>query len=129
DPKEVKRFLARVSARFAAIRPALEALDRAVDTASRRLGDDDLACSLAAHRALEQSATIRLALRGWDDLLRPVDAKTDRKSLLQAPVKAVPTLVESLGHREVRVRLAALYALETLTVDAAGATAALVKAL
>jgi HEAT repeat protein len=129
DPKEIERFRKWMAERFDEVKPALGPLGRALSKAVARLNDDDLACCLAAHKALEGGATLRHALRRLDESLVPLENKSDRKSLLSAPAKAVPALVKSLGHREVRVRLAALYVLETLTIDAAPSADDLAKAL
>lgn len=125
--------------------------ERALAVAAKSLEDEDLACRLAAHKALEQAATARFYLRERPRTIALLNGhltgkkgkekdddkgKDDRKleriepdKLFPSAVKAVPTLVKSLSHKEVRVRLAALYVLETLTVDAAPAAEALVKAL
>ncbi len=98
----------------------LLAINRELGEATASLKDDDLAVCLAAHKTIENCATLRLRLgdRSW---FGPVNKQM--KDPLDEPVKAVKALTGSLKHKQVRVRLAALYVLETLTADAVPAAA------
>jgi hypothetical protein len=103
-----------------------QGLNQECAVAHKALKDADLAVCLTAHKAIENAATVRFRLGDRKWLQSVIEEKKDP---LDVPVKAVQELVESLKHREVRVRLAALYALETLAADAAKAAGALAGAL
>src|SRR5262249_16790972 len=90
---------------------------------TKALGDKDLAACRLADRASEKGAEAR------SQLAPLTDEKQAAKDPLPAVVKAVPALIRSLDHKEIRVRLAALHALETLGKDAAPAAEALAKRL
>lgn len=125
DPEELAAYKAERQELYDKIRPAVVALERGVPAAAKALGDEDPTACLAAHKAVENAATARLELARWAEWGMDTRPKTD----LTAPRKAVSALARSLAHRDVRIRLAALYVLETLTRDAADAVEALVKAL
>jgi HEAT repeat protein len=95
----------------------------------RRLDDANISALLAANEALEAIAEARLRSR----LLRETE-----KSSKDVPIdeligeglrSALPGLGKELSHKEVRVRLAALYVLETLETEAAPVADPVVEAL
>jgi HEAT repeat protein len=115
-------------------RPLAESLDKQVPAMARALKDDNLGTCLAAHEALEGAALAQQRFRRVVAALallpkRPKGAKDDLVPSFAKLPTAVPQLADTLSHKEVRVRLASLYVLETLGPDAAPAAAALVKAL
>ena len=108
------------------LKGSLQALNQELAVAREALKDDDLAVCLSAYKTIENAATVRLLLRNRA-LLEPVIK--EKKDPFNEPIKAVPALIKSLQHKELRVRLAALYVLETLTTDAAPAASALAAVL
>jgi HEAT repeat protein len=107
---------------------ACKEVNRALPIVLGALKDEDVAVCLAAHKTLRNAATVRLR---WGDGSWLVGALEEmaKSNPLDEPVKAVPALTLSLKHKEVRIRLAALYVLETLTAAAAPAAAALADRL
>jgi HEAT repeat protein len=95
----------------------------------QRLSDPDLRCCLAVNQALEATAGARSRLRQ----IRQTGAGPAEKQLDDVMAEglrtALPALSKELSHKEVRVRLAALYVLETLDVEAVPAAGALAAAL
>jgi HEAT repeat protein len=90
----------------------------------RLAADPDAAVCIAACNVLEKGAAARQKMRqaaAW----MPALAKEQG---LQGLTKAPPALARTLGHKEVRARLAALYVLETLGDEALPALDALVQA-
>src|SRR5262249_22754691 len=95
--------------------------------------DADLTVCLAANEALEAVADLRLRLLAE---AAAVDRITDDKPAAPAddPLRdglraALRPLAEELAHKNVRVRLAALYVLESLEAEAAPLAAGIVAAL
>jgi HEAT repeat protein len=102
-------------------------LNEQTPAVTKALRDDDPDVRLAAYRALEAVATARHGLKRMA-AAAPPDGKPFKDPLDNAP-KAVQPLTGGLTHDNVRIRLAALYVLETLGPDAAPATDALARAL
>jgi HEAT repeat protein len=90
----------------------------------RVAADPDIAVCVAACKTLETAAAARrkmLAGAPWVPALA-------KEQGLAGLTKAPPALARTLGHKDVRARLAALYVLETLGDEALPALDALVKA-
>jgi HEAT repeat protein len=125
-----RQFAAEVWDRLA---PLARSLNGQTPAVTRCLKDPDLSVCLAAHGALETIVTARhRLLQLAASLPRPRKGEkgaVDFKDALDKGADAVPQLVGSLGHKEVRVRLASLYVLETLGAAAAPAADGLARAL
>jgi len=130
---EVDKYVEFIKSERALLLPIARALAAQVPAIVRNLGTDDTgvvlsACALAealpvAHRPLGRMAA-QLAL--FDDK-KPAQAPED--PLGPELPKLVPALAALASHKEVRVRLGALYVLEELEAAAAPAVDTLVKAL
>ena len=111
------------------LRNLADALNSRLPAATGALADGP-EVSVAASELLEAVAAARSFMRRWEAALPPekADAKppADR---LPALLDAREPLAKSLSAKEVRVRLAAVYVLESLGPEAAPAVAALAKAL
>jgi HEAT repeat protein len=115
--------------------PLSEALAAQARLLQAGLEDKDEAVVRAAAAAVEELAAARRLWRAYsvsvpalskDNILVPGGALDPFGDDLRA---AVPLLAKHLGHTSVEVKLAVLYALETLERDAAPAAAALAKTL
>jgi HEAT repeat protein len=85
------------------------------------LEDADLKVCLAAHQVLEGIAAERRNLRGATIASRDEKGPADQTKRLDAILVALPKLKGNLAkEKQLRVRLAALYVLETLGDEAAG---------
>ena len=112
-------------------------LGRALPAAVAAMADKDEKVCVAAHLAVEKAASLCYALASHRPTATrsqekgPVKKVTspDASDLVSATVKAIPALTKSLSRKEVRVRLAAIYVLETLGAGAAPAAEALSKRL
>jgi HEAT repeat protein len=118
-------FLAQAQARF---RPLLIALKEHGSGVAGALKDADAVVAQRAAAALESMAQARGRLHRMAASIPPL-AKKDEDPLGPVFRDAVPALAKGLDHENVRVRLACLYALETMETDAAPAADALVQAL
>jgi hypothetical protein len=100
-----------------------------------RLDDMDLAVCLSAHQTLEKIAAARRHLRGatprpaGEVPLNESEKPAEERALLDGILEVLPKLATSLSHKEVRVRLASLYVLETLDDGAAPAVESVAKVL
>jgi HEAT repeat protein len=119
QPQEVRESL---QATRTALRPLFTTLAGQVPNLGRVVGDADQPARLAANAALEALAVAR---GRWVHL----GGDPDDDPLRDALREALRPLADELRHPEVRVRLAALYVLETLEKLAAPMAAELVKAL
>lgn len=108
-------------------RPVVEALAAAVPQLAPLLGDADRDARLAANAALEANAEAKLKLHSDGDAA--ATEKPSDRLLGEALATTVPALVKELADKDVRIRLAALYVLETMESDAAAATGPLAEAL
>jgi HEAT repeat protein len=111
---------------YAAFLPLLQTIKEQMGLLSNVLTDADVNSRLGASEALEKVADMRNALT------RLVDAKSKTR-MMPDPLREVlaaagPGLGKQLDHADVRVRLGALYALESLEAEAIPAMNALVKA-
>src|SRR5262249_27159566 len=106
--------------------PLLEVMKERVGALSRTLSDTDIDVCLAKNAALEEVANVRLQLIDVLEL-RPT-APPAQDPLRDSLRAAAPAAAKELDHADVRVRLAALYALESLATEAAPAIDALVGA-
>jgi HEAT repeat protein len=117
-----------------AVLPLVRALVDQTAPVTRALADSDQAVCQTACEALETLAATRLRLNrqavAAARFSQPGAKEKLFDDLLQPALRgAVPGLVSLLSHKEVPLRLAALYVLETLEGEAAPATDALIKAL
>jgi RNA polymerase sigma factor (sigma-70 family) len=114
------------------VRPLADALNDQVPDMIRALGATDANVCLAASQALEEIAATRQRLLSQaQQVARYAEsgkAKVTDDVLVRLP-QAIPRLVGLLSHKDVRVRLGAIYVLETMGGDAAPAAESLVKAL
>jgi HEAT repeat protein len=110
-------------------KPLVLALKEQGSNLGRRLDDANITALLATNEALEAIAEARLRSR----LLRGTE-----KSSKEVPIdellgeglrSALPGLGKELSHKEVGVRLAALYVLETMETEAAPVADSVVEAL
>jgi HEAT repeat protein len=109
--------------------PLAEALNKQTPAVIKALQDSDADVSLAAYQALEEVATARHLLKRLAVLAQLEEGKAFDGLLEKAPT-AVGPLSKGLTHDNVRIRLGALYVLETLGPDAApDAVPALARAL
>lgn len=114
------------------LRPLAQALREQIPGAVASLEDSDRPVCLAATQALETTAEARLVLLQHRDRLMEVagDKTVEGPAtdvLEYALLSAVDPIAELLTNSDVRLRLAALYVLETLHTDAAPAVAAVAK--
>jgi HEAT repeat protein len=115
-----------------ALRPLAESLEKQTTKFILLLKDRDRGVCLAADGALEAMAEARLRL-----LQRAPNSEFDRPPKNQKPFSdpfqslrtAVAPLAEQLSDQDVRIRLAALYVLETLESEATSAAQAVMKSL
>jgi hypothetical protein len=106
-----------------------KSLSEQVPALTRALKDTEVGVCLSANQTLETMAEARLQLRS-SAAAEEVASGKPAEDPLRAPLRAaVPVLADELFHKDVRIRLASLYVLETLQVDATPAAAALVQAL
>jgi HEAT repeat protein len=110
-------------------KPLASALKEQAPNLGRRLDDADLGALLAANEALEAIAEARLRSRILRASEKSFKEKPIDELLAEGLRSALPGLAKELSHKEVRVRLAALYVLETLETEAAPAVASVVLAL
>jgi HEAT repeat protein len=112
--------------------PLITALQKQVEPLARVAADKDAEVVLSGCSALEAIGKARKHLRqGAAEGEDKEPANKPGLDLLGEALekKGVPVLARQLSHQEVRVRLAALYVLETLDTRAAPAAEAVVKAL
>jgi HEAT repeat protein len=106
--------------------PLLRLIAEQVPALARAIEDSDLDARLAANQALE---TVADARRRFLEASKPGPEGGASSDPLTKPLQgAAPALATELKHPEVRVRLAALYALESFESEAAGAVDAMVEA-
>jgi HEAT repeat protein len=149
DRDQAAAYGAEVERERGELEPLVAALQEQTPALSRALADPDAAVRLLAHHALEDlsNAWLKLQRRGAClravSAVRPVAAHRDEGSagqpeaFLPPPTAtipdqlrdALPSLAAGLGDQDVRVRRAAMDALETLGPSAAPAAAAVVGAL
>jgi HEAT repeat protein len=128
DSPDFAEFLKELDNLRKNLKPFVQALSEQSLKLSMHLNDSDSATCLTFNQALEAVASCRLHLRliGKNDA-----APTEQLDCLLADAlrSAPPALAKALSHQEIRIRLAALYALETLETDATPAASAVVEAL
>ncbi|MBL8798374.1 MAG: HEAT repeat domain-containing protein, partial [Planctomycetia bacterium] len=114
------------------LKPLIEALNEVVKPSAALLNDPEADVVQAACAALEELAATRQRGRqreaAFAAILQVANLKPPAIPLLDPLSQTVPALAGVLAHPEVRVRLGALYVLETLEAEAVAATPALVKA-
>jgi HEAT repeat protein len=123
DTAEERAQLRKVCIEFL---PLLEIMKERVQALSRNLNDADIDVCLAKNAALEEVANVRLEL--IDVLELGPTAQPGQDPLRDSLREAAPALAKKLDHADVRVRLASLYALESLATEAVPAIDALVTA-
>ena len=130
---EIKRAIAYAKAIQARTQPLQAAFTKQTPALIKSLAHADPATSAAAADALEAiGSTRQRALRLYAsvsnlDLVVKLEPETD--ALGDALRPAAPALAKNLAHKEERLQLASLYALETLSDLATPAIPQLVKAL
>jgi HEAT repeat protein len=134
EEKLVKRATEEIKNTDARLRPLLPAFTRQVPAIIKSLSDADPLTGLAAAEALEAVGEVRQKLRRLFASVPPYEPGAPPFAvdprLGEALREAVPDLAKQVsGKKEVRLRLACLYALESLADAAAPATPALVEAL
>jgi HEAT repeat protein len=123
-----------ISRQGAALVPLARALGEQAAAVVNVLNDADLNNRLAANQVLESMADARLRLLGRAPAFLPFErpkpaAKAGDDLLRDGLTKAVPALATQLSDKELRIRLAALYVLETLETEAASAAADVANAM
>jgi HEAT repeat protein len=121
---EFRKF---IEERWQVLLALAQPLNEQAPAVTKALKDADPAVSLAAYQALEAIATARHGLKRLAVTAPP--EKPLKDDPLDNVPKAVPPLTEKLTHDNVRIRLAALYVLETLGPDAAPTAGSLVRTL
>jgi HEAT repeat protein len=115
------------------VRPLAESLDKQTAKLILLLKDKDRGVCLAADRALEAMAETRSRLlqRCAEFPAARVGAKKEQPFTdpFQSLLQAAGPVAKQLSDQDVRVRLAALYVLETLESEAAPAARAVIKSL
>jgi len=115
---------------FEISRPLALAVNKQTPAVIALLADADLKACLAAHQVLEGIAAARWKMPMSGFVPRAENRLAEGAKLLAGILEALPALKRSLANeKEVRVRLAALYVLETLGHEAAAAVDDLVKVL
>jgi HEAT repeat protein len=109
--------------------PLAQSLNELVDPLTKTVSDTDVSVCLAVNEALENMASARRRILRRGGIGRPNPLNKPFEDPLRELPSAVPQLAALLSHKEVRIRLASLYVLETLEADAAPASDAVVKAL
>jgi HEAT repeat protein len=117
-PGEVARLRQAVQGRVDAV---VAGLAPRLTPVAGLLEDEDVRVRLAACEALEAAGTLRSVLRRGE--LLPV-----QDPFAKGMAQVVPGLEKNLAHKEVRVRLGALYALETAGPESVKAAGTIVKA-
>jgi HEAT repeat protein len=110
------------------IRPLALALAAQALQLSRRLADNDPGVCVAANQAFEAIAEARHGLRTVKPRLGPKE-KPLVDLMTEALRPCLPALAQDLTHADVRVRLGAIYVLETLEKEAAPVAGELAAAL
>jgi HEAT repeat protein len=132
EQARITQYRADVEQVVKEVRPFAEVLNSQVPSAIRSLAAADATVCLAATRALEEIVATRQRLLSQAQLVaryaQAGKAKPPEDVLDKVP-QAVPGLVALLAHKDVRVRLGAIYVLETMEGEAAPAADSLVKAL
>jgi HEAT repeat protein len=118
---------ARFTRQQQVLAPLVEALGKHLSAVGRCLEDDEPAVRVAACRALENAGDARQALLRLTDRSQPPKAGRDPWAM---SLRALAQKLEkNLAHKEVRVKLAALYALESFADAAAPASDGVLAAL
>lgn len=129
---EMETYRMAVADERARALPLAEGLNAQAAALGRLLADEDLTVCETAARALESMAEARDKLRRKAASVPAAVREGDKPAVdpLRSGLQGVvPALAKLLAHKEIRGRLAAVYVLETLEVDAAPATDAAIKAL
>jgi HEAT repeat protein len=134
EKKDLERYLKDVADEKEELDPLVLDLKAQTDAVAGLLNDAEIGVCLSSAQALEALASARQRLQHKAASTARLVKKAEPAKRLEDPLgpglrKAVPALAAKLTDREVRVRLAALYVLETLESEAAPAADALVKAL
>lgn len=134
EGRDMESFRTQLEAERESELPLARALNDQTAAVIRALAADDLAVCEMAALALESMAEARIRLRqraaGLPDALKkgPND-KVEEDPLRTGLLAAVPALAKGLTHKDVRGRLAMIYALETIDADALAASDAAIQAL
>lgn len=128
EQKDIEAYKAQVQEEQQNLLPLLRALRDATPAASHALNDALPAVCVSACQALEALAGSRLRVR-YKVASVPGSTGKETDELLPPLRKSVPGLALLLAHKQVEVRLAALYVLESLEGVAAPAADTLVNAL
>ena len=113
----------------AEVKPLAVALKEQGSNLGRRLEDANITSLLAANEAFEAIAEARLRSRLLRRVEKPSKEEPIDELLGEGLRSALPGLEKELSHKEVPVRLAALYVLETLETEAAPVADSVVEAL
>jgi HEAT repeat protein len=114
--------LASVAETYKKTREELSALVAALAEQTSKLTrhlNEEIEVALAASQALENIAETRLQLRTIRQMHVPASDKQLDDVLCASLRAALPGLEKQLAHKEARVKLAAIYVLETLETEAA----------
>jgi HEAT repeat protein len=111
--------------------PVLHTLGKQVPGLARALKDSELPVALSANQALEAvaEARLRFLLVAEDAYRRGLVPAAPLDILAPELRQAVEPLTKELSHKDVQIRLASLYVLETLGAEAAPAAGAIAKVL
>lgn len=131
---DMAAYRKQVEEERALLMPLARFLQDQVRAILKALDDADPALALMASQVLETMSSARLKLRHKAASVPAAvrgagTAPLDEDPLLKGLRAAVPLLAKKLTHSDVRLRLAALYVLETMEGEAVEAAPALVKAL
>jgi HEAT repeat protein len=136
EPNELKHAAQVIQQEQERFRPLIVPLRELTPQIAQAVASEDQETGLAACAALEAIAAARLQLLRLTSFFPrpPAEKPTPEGPAMDDPFlaglrKAVPALGKNLSRHEVRVKLGALYVLETLEGEAAPAVEALVGAL
>jgi len=132
ERKQLEHFADQIAQERKTVGPLGQSLNEQVKRIAALLGEPDQGVLLAVCQALEEFAAARMRAGqravAAAAILQAGDQKPPADPVLDQLPQVVPALAGLLTHQEIRVRLGALYVLETLEAEAAPAAPALVKA-
>jgi HEAT repeat protein len=131
---QLESFRKAVEDERARVLPLASSLNDQAAAVAKSLAAEDIAVCEMAALALEKMTEARTRLRLKAAAVPAAVRREKNDPLDEDPLRAgllaaVPSLVKTLGRKEVRGRIAAFYVLETLEEDAAGAGDAVAQSL
>lgn len=132
ERKQLEHFADLISRERKTVGPLSQALNEQVKAIAVLFSESDQGVLLAVCQTLEEYATARARAKQRAAVVAAIlqagEQKPPADPVLDKLPQVVPALAGLLTHPEIRIRLAALYVLETLEAEAIPAAPALVKA-